>query len=100
MCDSAGDDVASRVEGSLSRTVVGAADEMAKGRGEEEAGASEESTPTKELVEQNSEEDEEEAPTPTLDAGGRVTRSFCLDLIEFYKQQRRLPAATAFRLMS
>ncbi len=61
--------------------------------------SSEESTPTKELLGQNSEEDDEEevAPTPTLDTGGRVTKKFCVELIQFYKQQRRLPTQTALK---
>ncbi len=86
-------DSSSGVDGVLSMTVVGAVAKLAK----EEVESSQESTPTKELLEQNSEEDEEEAPTPTLDQGGRVNRAFCSDLIQFYKQQRRLPTATAFR---
>ena len=40
-----------------------------------------------------------EIPTPSLDAGGRVTEEFLLDLLRFFKHQRRLPSMTLRKLL-
>jgi len=51
----------------------------------------------------NSEEECEEHAhqliTPTLDASGRVNKKFVVDLIAFYKRQKRLPTLTATKII-
>ena len=44
-------------------------------------------------------EDEVEPPTPTLDAGGRVTEEFVVQLVRFFKRQRRLPSMTVRKIL-
>ena len=44
-------------------------------------------------------EDEAEIPTPTLDAGGKVTEEFLLQLVRFFKHQRRLPSMTVRKIL-
>ena len=44
-------------------------------------------------------EDEVEPPTPTLDAGGKVTEEFLLQLVRFFKHQRRLPSMTVRKIL-
>ena len=44
-------------------------------------------------------EDEAEPPTPTLDAGGRVTEEFAVQLVRFFKRQRRLPSMTVRKIL-
>ena len=40
-----------------------------------------------------------EIPTPTLDAGGKVTEEFLLQLVRFFKHQRRLPSMTVRKIL-
>ena len=64
--------------------------------------------PIQRLVHQNSEESQTGTPpddfiipleTPTLDASGKVTRSFVENLIEFYRQEKRLPTLTIHKIL-
>ena len=46
-----------------------------------------------------SEDEAAEVITPTLDAGGKVTEEFLLQLLRFFKRQRRLPSMTVRKIL-